>query len=106
MKRLRDGDQCSKFVLLFVILILSCYFCAMILQANQDCGGNRDLCCVQKTFKWDFIPLHHGSVCESMVRKMNNAMKVIAGESMLKDKGLQTMLEEGHSALLMTLERS
>ena len=51
------------------------------------------------------VLLHHGSVCESIVRKMNNAMKVIAGESMLKDEGLQTMLEEGHSALLMTLKK-
>ena len=68
-----DHDRCIKYVLLFVMLVLSCYFCAMSFQDNQEYCVSSDMCCAQQTFEWEFIPpsaLRHGGVLKRMIRAL------------------------------------
>ena len=54
-------------------------------------------CCAQRAIEWEFIPPsapHHGGVWERMVRTVKGVLKVIAGERLLDDEGLQTFMLE------------
>ena len=93
--KLRDHDRCSKYVLLFVMLMLSCYFCAVNFQDNQEYCVSSEMCCVQETFKLEFISLlvlHHDDVLDRMVCFVKDVLTVIASESMMDDEGMQIFM--------------
>ena len=80
----------------------------MSFQDDQKYCVSSEICCVQEPFKWYFtflLALYHSDVVERMVCTVKDVLKVFAGENMLKNRGMQTMLEEGQSALLMTLKK-